>query len=553
MVRLLIALDDPVAEIAQRSDIYEKVTGRRPVAADPRDAAFINSAAKAYVENYRLDQFLLENSQPEALGTDSVYSYALWVEPIDVNIQMNSSRTPNQATVTLATESLPINPRTTTTMGVEIYMGAVDPVQVRTRSESGEHPDLDPSHMLLLHAGVAKTIRWDEDSRQITIDAPDFSDMLMGTKMPPKLAATLNLDEDLVSVIGQIVGDLPATRDMIVLWDDLGTDIDSAPRVVGSSVVAAGATKQPPKPSGSRPTKSLTGRRPYLKLDAGISYWDAITDLSVGTGCTARVHLDTIIVSPSSAFYGPDAARKQMLTDSVLTFSKYHNIENAQLERELGRRDLAGVEVLCWDPIRRVTLRALFPDRGKRKKGEKRILELEGTVETIIVSGVSDLATLEVIATGAFYEMQRQMITGSFITRDTHALDDESQFGSDHLKLRPGDTIRITPSLPVWAYKTRIEANKAVGELDRAILQDDPYRTGYDIPEPARRLLGQTPPPYSEVWVVSAQHSWSAEEGYSLAVSFSDIPIVRGGGISASEVLLIGARDGEPAVLQDNR
>ena len=472
---------------------------------------------------------------------DLAYTDIGVVVPSQVQIIHTPPRQPSLCRVTIPWESLPIHPGILRAVGVEVFADAVTPDVLAKALRTGE-PALSPRRDKLRFIGTAKS--WSADGQKITIACKGFTGLLLDAIVPKNVLLGLDLSKSLVDVVQQLVDFCVATTGLRVVWEGEG----DPPKVIeagyyvtrsvrkkgkirkpadeiktgarkGAKAAAAGAV--PPAQAGSipatppkavDPTKATKGRTktkkvPYLPIKVNQTFWDIITDITVGAGCAAYMDGDRLVVSPARSVFGAGTAKR---------FVDAKNVERLSYSREVGRRTVPGVEVRGWDPFSRKTMIVRWPPGimvPKVKKAKGQAAASQQHLEVRTVAGVQSEAQMLIVAEALYHELRRQLTGGSLTTRDM------SEIGEDDagiLSIVSGNSVDISPPMATWA----------LGDLRRM-----PDREALDILKrsgvaaaSAQAALEATRRVSTVFWVSRAQHTFDTKSGYRLDLQFSEMP-----------------------------
>lgn len=353
--------------------------------------------------------------------------------PRSANVTRNGVRTADTASLELAFDDFPFDPRVVRALGVQIYLGTLSPEEfdagVRGVRRGDRGPGADNAAQLL---SVIPDTFLDEQGNQrsnlrfsgfadeyrssfsrdgapvVNVEATDNTRLLIGQDAPPKLA--ISPDKPIDEAVAGYLANFPQLLGMSVEFRPAG----DAPTL--KKVLAKGTYRPDigPPPAGGSGSK--------------LSVWDYVTDACGSLGLLVRVEDTTIVIQRPRTLYATTGATRpddpfqgRVLPGGRRLFARTlvlgRNLLDCEFGRNFTRNVPQNVEVRCFSPKTAKTLIARYPQKGSRvsqplpgNASEQKWLVHE-------VSGISDEPTLRAIAQGIYESQGRQELTANVTTR----------------------------------------------------------------------------------------------------------------------------------------
>lgn len=410
--------------------------------------------------------------------------------PRSVEVQRNSSRKADTASVTLDYRDFPLDPRLIRDITVSIHLESVlDP----------ELP-LVPTPLNLRFYGRVDVPRVSLSSsgQTVRLECRDFTGIWLDKKWPGKNAAT-----------GLYTNPCPVgtTLQMMVEAMRLQVTPNTLPAVFLNS---AGL----PDPSiAATDMHRLIGRDFFVSKEDD-NAWGVLSAICDKLGLVPCWNLGTLeIRSPTLS----------SVRNAVMVYGQ--NVERLEFERDLRQNQGKQVVIRCYNEVLGQVLTAIWPlpvspdyslvarlNPGPTEGSEKPKTTIEQVQYS--VTGPYDPATLQVLARRVWTEMRQNQLAGELETRDMTDL-----IGFDLLPLANGDRLTCQLGTEDQAAISHMSPAEAIAFLS------DPTRPNFLSPAAAEALVSAWTVAQSlniTFYVLEAHHSWDCDDGYRLRVRFRD-------------------------------
>lgn len=408
-------------------------------------------------------QVLLDDLTDGSGGDVAAYE----VIPRSVDIERNSVREADTATVEIDYRDLPLDPRMVRSLLVAVFLGDA--------GAPDRALDLNSDAFRAFIGFVdepATTLEGGGDTVKLT--ARDYTSLFLDQ---PWSGASVDLRASLAAIVKRIVALTPGTDDLKVA---MATGVDDANLA------------------------TVTGRTSWTPRNAKDDTWSVLSDLCGLLGLIPLVQGDELqIIEPAR------------VADASAVMCYGENVERLTYSRRLNEVKSYQVLVRAWDEQARTAREALYPTTAKvlRRKVTKtgKVTETQAPILPFYVSGSYTEAQLQDIARRAWEDVVRSQIEGELTTRELYDLD-----GGALWTLGNGDLLQIT----LGRSAPTLLAGQSEAEAIAALTAP---RQGL-APEVARLLVQsakQADALVSTFYVLSAKHSWSREDGYQLTLRFT--------------------------------
>lgn len=373
--------------------------------------------------------------------------HTIEILPISVEIERNSLRTADTATISFDFKDLPTDARLIRSSAVEITVGVVDPSTFELGTRGARRDGGLPLSAIsrddrnaTRFVGVVDTwkVVFDEDDGdQIEIECRDFSALCLDT--PLATGTGIDLTRPLDQGVQTFLRDYPsfaaaAGRDGIKVFYGRPGETGIAPTPARAA------------PQSTRPRRGRGGRAPR-QGDQNTNLWDHITDVCGRVGLLPVFYdYDLHLIDPRT-FYSPRDVPTRMVYG--------RNLKHFEVSRKLGGIRVPTIEVRAYDPDIGRTRWARYPvPRGQEATASAGILGVSDppqrpyrandvsvsgwtpteSIQTILVQGVNDPDVLRRIARSSFEQIGRQEIEGNIETDVVTSYSPQ-----DTQRGRPGD------------------------------------------------------------------------------------------------------------------
>ena len=471
--------------------------------------------------------------------------------PLRCVVERNGFRTADTASIELAWEDIPFDPRLLRSFGVEVILGTVrgsdyDEGLRGLRNEQGQLRSLvsqSPGGSVVRAATryVGKVdqvdVKFDGDEGAIlSLETRDLTCVFIDQPLiTPDLDLSLPIDVGIQMLLLQY----PALTGMPVIFGDVN-DPSPGPAPIPGAAVAL-------------PRRARRGRvtRQARSGDQKMSLWDYLTDVCVQVGMIPLVRDYELRICRPETLYGmtstpidPEQGDAGGVGSRPRRMVYGRNIEELSFSRKLGGTKVPTIEVRAYDPLIGRTRWARWPTRaGEPSVGvlgindppqALRANEISPTganpdekVQTFTVRYATDPSMLRQIARSTYEEIGRQEITGSFKTSDLTSF--ESLLEADLLQLESGDPVEILvdaydPTDPDQAATSATELAALETNRRTAYLQD----LGWPADTAARFAQLQNASGLQSVFRTSSVRiDFDSENGMDIEVEFQNYVEVR--------------------------
>jgi hypothetical protein len=375
--------------------------------------------------------------------------------PVRATLTRNGIRTADTLSATLRWLDLPLDPRSIRALGVELYLGCIDPALAGAAQSICPTEFVDTrgrSRSNLRFQGFADvdTIDFPEgDMGVIEIEATDNTRILIDQDAPPQL--TIAADNPIDQAIAGYLAKFPQFVGLRIEYRPAGAQIPSLGTALAKSAYrpklgagsAGGGATGGPAPAGA----GGGGGAPKLTV------WDYLTDACGVLGLIVRVEGTTVIVQrPRTLWAGKFGGRPDdPFTGRILPsgrevprrlFIYGENVSSFSMSRKFVRWTSCNVEVRCYSALKGRTLVARYPGTSSRDRQSKPTPGNANDEKWIVqtVHGIDDEATLRVIAQGVYEQLGRSELNIRLQTINLGSFGG-SNSDPDVLDLQAGDAI----------------------------------------------------------------------------------------------------------------
>ena len=399
-------------------------------------------------------RYLLQPKAPKASGgqqscvtSSDDRTFEIEVMPRKVSWKVESAREAETLKVDLQFVDLPLDPRVIRSCGIKFYLGTITPEEFAQAQSTGKGLPLLPDSHTWPDGVTRESIRfsgwvdewnveWAEDEPpMVSLECRDNTKLMISQESAPQL--TIGQKEPIDKAIAKYLSNYP--------------------QFAGLSVEYRPNTDTPPKlESILSPTafKPKLGVSPSKGGDAKLSVWDFLTDIVGSIGHLIRVEGNVIVVQRVRTFttraYIPrsDDPYQQRTVDGLALPRRAmiygQNLQSLKIARKYSKGIPTNVEVRCYNPARKNTIVARWPNKGESIANPVNPGDGAGdhSVHVVRMTGVIDAATLKTIAQSTYEVLGR---TEMSLHLKTKAL---SSFGGgnadpDLFYLLPGDGVDL--------------------------------------------------------------------------------------------------------------
>jgi hypothetical protein len=456
------------------------------------------------------------------------------IEPLAVTIERNGLNAADTASISIAYDDAPFDPRILRACGIEIVIGVVAADDFEAGMEREER-QADGSLRSLVRRpsggdfiGTTRfvgfvddwAVAYSEQGDTISLECRDMSAPLRDLKINPgdSIDLLLPLDEGIERFLAAVS---PTTEGVRVTY--LG---EGSPPVPADALAP---TRRPRR--GARARRQRRGGQ-------NMTLWDHITDVARSVGFIPMLDGYSIVIAEARTLYSS-------LGSARMVYGR--NVEKLDFTRRLQGVKVPTIEVRAYDPTLGRTRWARYPVRSGEPTsgvfGEDRpprpLRPNEVTpsganptesIRVLSVSGVVDPDVLSRVARNAFEQLGRQEIEGSLATSDVSSLGlDPTE--ADLLDLRVGEPIEVLIAAGAAPGTEEEEPNNTLARLQAQDRQrrEQYLRTigwGEDV---ARRFAAlQDASGFQTVFrTQNVRVAWSNNEGVKLEIGFVNYVTVR--------------------------
>lgn len=429
------------------------------------------------------DPRALGSPQQQHASADDYTHVIDGIIPITASWSQNGVRTADTLNLEIEFADFPVDPRVIRSCAVQYFLGTVTPEDFQ-RGVNGEQR----THAVPPGSGVPFNVVadhysdgdgrlrtnlrfegwvdsweavWPEgDAPKVLLECTDNTRLLINQDHPSRLA--VSVDEPLDQAIANYLANFPQFR---------GISVEFLPAGAVAPALKAALNKQA-YPPGVGPSTANSG-------DNKLSVWDYLTDVTRSVGFSLRFEGTRVVLQAPRALYNrrfPPRAedpfqqrtlpRLGTVGNRLMIYGQ--NILEMTWSRGFTKYAPLNVEVRSYNPRRKKTLVARFPQVGRRNKRVNPGESADSKFEVVSIPGIQDEAVLRAVAQ-QLYEVWGRNELG--VTVVTHNLGSYGggNLDPDLLDARVGDAITI------------------------AVQRDDPARATYNTVTSIQSELTQRP------------------------------------------------------------
>lgn len=378
-------------------------------------------------------------------------------------LTMNDVFTADEFDIEIDGHILPTDPRGLRCFMADIHLADVgDPSKNLTTGS-------DDTRLLVGHAdSVSREYR--DQALKFSAKGRDFTGLLLDAQWGDR---SVELDRSLGDIVAEIVWSNPSTEDLEIVEDE--------PFIV-------------PGDSGSK-------KRGVYRAARDMSLWEAITQIALRAGAVVTIELDRVRIR---------APRTIESAVGMPVFVEGQNISSLKVARELATTSVPNIRVRAFDQASGETVIGKWPEKptgtARATKSKKSVdVEFE---DHVIRHPAPTAKLLNAIARRIYTQRAFSQITVELETRDMLAFDSD------------GEPVPLTTVRNGSAFRLHIDRDSrdilelAISDYEKARLLE---RQGFER-QVAESLTRGARIIDAVLFVDRARHSFSADDGYTLAV-----------------------------------
>lgn len=460
--------------------------------------------------------------------------------PRRIEIDRNSFRTADEATVVLNWADVPFDPRLVRSCAIEIVLGVVDAGEFEAgmsgaRGLNGQlrsivevAPSLEGSATRFVGCVDNWTVEFDASGGDmVTLECRDLTCLFYDTPLPS--GGGIDLSLPLQQGLQAFVDSFPSTRGIRVVWDE-GVSLERQTARPGDVVPSARRSRR-----GRRVRQIRSG-------DQRMNCWDHITDVCVAANVIPMMHGTELLLSePRTLLSAEDPRVRRMVYG--------RNLESLQFSRKLGGVNVPTVEVRCYDPSIGATRWGRYPvGEGQLSAGvfgqtnpprPSRVSAAtpsgtnpSDTIQTFQVRSLNSSEQCASVARGLYEQIGKQEIEGHFESNEIGDWNTELDVPghlANLLTMTAGDSVEIlvAPHDDTRSEVARITA-AVLQALPRDARADYLERLGWDRAVAERFAELQDASGFQTVFrVQNVRMSMDEDDGFALKCDFINYITVR--------------------------
>lgn len=367
----------------------------------------------------------------------------------------NGIRQGSTLSVDVSYADFPFDPRAIRSVAVEYFLGCVTPEDYQRGIEGEPRADATPygslSYAIVPDGYVDPYGRqrtnlrfqgwvdeWEnewpaDDVPVVRLQCTDNTRLPLEQDAPPKL--TIGTEKPLDEAVAEYLSNFPQFRGLSVEYRP-AVSRDRVPTLKASLAKTKYQPNLGPAPSGSK-----------LKV------WDYITDVagSVGHVCyidgtvvvlqRARTLYDgSLPARPDDPFVGRVLPSGRRLDRRLYVYG--HNLAEMSTVRKFATALAQNIEVRSYDTRNKTTIVARFPEKADRQSNPRPGDANGQKWQVIRVTGVTDKATLQLIAQSTYEQLGRRELGVHAVTKNLGSFGGDG-LDPDALDLMPGDAVDV--------------------------------------------------------------------------------------------------------------
>lgn len=395
-------------------------------------------------------------------GSDEILS--LLAVPVKrAELTMNDVFTADEFDIEIDGHVLPTDPRGLRCLMADIHIADVGDASKNLTTGS------DATRLLVGHADTVSREYRNQEMR-FTAKGRDFAGLLLDAQWGDR---TVELNRSLADVVSEVVWSNPSTEEIEVVADE--------PFIV-------------PGDAGSK-------KRGVYRAARDTSLWEAITQIALRAGAVVTIELDRVRI------------RAPRTIDSAVgmpVFVEGQNISSLKVARELATTAVPNIRVRAFDQSSGETVIGKWPEKPKgtpRATKSKKSVDVEFE-DHVVRHPAPTKRLLNAIAKRIHTQRAFSQITVELETRDMVAFDADGE-PVPLTSVRNGSSFRLHID-----RESRNVLELAVSDYEKARLLE---RQGFER-QVAEALTRGARIIDAVLFVDRARHSFSADDGYALAI-----------------------------------
>lgn len=424
--------------------------------------------AKETLEVERRDGVLLlvgPGDDPSALGSpqqqrtsEDQLTHAIdGIVPITAAWSQNGIRTADTLNVEIEFVDFPIDPRVVRSCAIQFFLGTVtaDDFQAGIEGEmrttdvpaaAGVPYNVIPDQYLDEDGKPRTNLRfegwvdqweaeWPEgDSPKVILECTDNTRILIEQDHPSRLA--VSVDKPLDEAVADYLSNFPQFRGISVEYQPKGQTIPSLDEALSPQAY----------PPGVGPSAAKAG-------DSKLSVWDYLTDVVKASGHNIRFEGTRVLIQKPRALYNRkfpprvddpfqsrDVPRLGTLDRRLMIYGS--NVSEMRWTRAFTKYAPLNVEVRSYNPRRKKTLIARFPQVHKRTKRLQPGQGSDQKFEVVSIPGIQDEAVLRSIAQQLYEVLGRNELGVTIVTKNLGSFGGGNT-DPDLLDMKVGDAVDV--------------------------------------------------------------------------------------------------------------
>jgi hypothetical protein len=495
--------------------------------------------------------------------------------PKTASIELPAYRTAGKFSLEIDWREMPIDPRLIKALGVEIFVGTVQPsdfaagmvsgkndgVRLRSSVLSTQGTDGRPRDDLMVLAGIMDNWALTRgEPSYLKMEGRDLRGIMLDSPINPLIIAKIDLRRNLIQVIADIIKTHPAAQFLQIVYNLADWDNDTVPPVSdaeGLTRVRRGADGT--KTTGGSPSSDQT------------SYWDLVVQYCYLVGAVpffrgrylvirparaifdqSKPAMDATVVSPTGGVLKDRGVDANFVFDPVFqdgfrvdddnkkfTYRKFilgRNVKELSFERKYTGTKVPVIRVVSYDTssTNRGSSKLLTAEYPPKSESLARVTGISPSgdqsqtdVKIISVPGVRNQSKLNTIAQNLYEEIGRGEFGGSCKTGFLASFKGDNS-DPDILRLRPGHLVEfamdarplssVTPAASSELALERASFDAAAKEIQQRLGTDDENLSRAIVASSRGNVIGQL-----QVFrVANVKFEWNQDAGLQTSFDFQN-------------------------------
>lgn len=373
----------------------------------------------------------------------------IFCQPLELDGELNAYVEADTCKITLDFEDFPFDPRVLRGGVIKVFVDdAGQPITAGDHFKSLGALELRQRCTFM---GVVDEVRseWQDSGRTTVLECRDFTAFF--------LDATLVAATDAITWVKE-----GKNLTLVEILQDLVSQRDSTKRIeirvqARTPAEVEAITKITPADYKLRASDPATGKR---KVRQGETVWDAVQELALEAGLTARIELDQLVLAEPKTL---NPEQFDPMKDRVVEFTLGEDVAEYSASRQLGRQHGISVRVSSYNPDTQTILSHQIVDERSQVAASKVETDPEqskkatATVRPFVVRAYTQ-TQVEKIAEAIFTQLRHHELEGSVVTKE---MSDRN--GHFFTEFRYGDPVIVDASPDMRS----VLAESAAEQLDR--------------------------------------------------------------------------------------